>query len=75
MRKPRRAKPWSKKWAPEMTRKSKHAKMFSKNGVDLGSFWGRSGVLRDDSGGQEVCFLMGDKNFEGPWAVDIEISM
>ena len=46
--------------------------MCSKDGVDLGSFWGRSGVLWDHSGGQEVCFLMGYKNFEVPKAVDTE---
>jgi hypothetical protein len=48
--------------------------MCSKDGVDPGSFWGRSGILWDHSGGQEVCFLMGYKDFEVPRAVDSEMS-
>jgi hypothetical protein len=48
--------------------------MCSKDGVDPGLFWGRSGVLWEHSGGQEVCFLMGYKNFDVPGAVEIELS-
>jgi hypothetical protein len=43
-------------WAPKMSGVAKHANMCSKDGVDPGSFWGRSGVLWDHTGGQEVCF-------------------
>jgi hypothetical protein len=35
---------------------------------------GRFGVLRGGSGSQEVCFLIGYKNFGVPGAVDSEIS-
>jgi hypothetical protein len=52
----------------------KQMNMCSKDGVDLRSFWSRSGVLWDRSGGQEVCVLMGHKNFEVPERVDIEHS-
>jgi hypothetical protein len=42
--------------------------------VENESELGRFKVLRGGSGGQEVCFLMGSKNFEVPGAADIEIS-
>ena len=48
--------------------------MCSKDGVDAGSFRGLSGVLWDHSGGQEVCFLIGYKNFEVPERVDSQNS-
>jgi hypothetical protein len=48
--------------------------MCSKDGVGPASFWARSGVLWDHSGGQEVCFLIGYQNFEVPERVDSQNS-
>jgi hypothetical protein len=48
--------------------------MCPKDGVDPGSFWGRSGDLWDHSGCQEVCFLIGYKNVEVPERVDSQNS-
>jgi hypothetical protein len=42
--------------------------------VEKESELGRFGVLWGGSGGPEVCFLMGHKNFEVPEAVDSEFS-
>jgi hypothetical protein len=42
--------------------------------VEHGSDLGRFGVLWGGPGGQEVCFLMVNTNFEVPGAVDNEIS-
>jgi hypothetical protein len=53
-------------------KKSEHV---FKDGVDPGSFWGRSGVLWDHSRGHEMRFLMVYENFEVPECVGSQNSM